>query len=132
MVNSSYEEYLQGIDTLTIEQAFEIYRTIIGSLDLDDDDDREILQEYLVAAAKYANVRANWNLLSREEQMDTDANRTACHNKVILHLNILARYLASKGKDVRWRDELGDESLHRKKIGDFACYVACLEGLNAR
>ena len=127
-----YEEYLKRIDTLTIEQASEFYRTIIESLDLDENDDREILQDYLMAAAKYANVRACWNILSREEKMDTDANRTACHNKVILHLNILARYLASKGKDVSWRDELGDDSLHRKKIGDFACYVACLEGLNAR
>lgn len=127
-----YEEYLKRIDTLTIEQASEIYRTIIESLDLDENDDREILQDYLMAAAKYANVRACWNILSREEKMDTDANRTACHNKVILHLNILARYLASKGKDVSWRDELGDDSLHRKKIGDFACFVACLEGLNAR
>ena len=127
-----YEEYLKRIDTLTIEQASQIYRTIIESLDLDENDDREILQDYLMAAAKYANVRACWNILSREEKMDTDANRTACHNKVILHLNILARYLASKGKDVSWRDELGDDSLHRKKIGDFACYVACLEGLNAR
>ena len=127
-----YEEYLKRIDTLTIEQASEIYRTIIESLDLDENDDREILQDYLMAAAKYANVRACWNILSREEKMDTDANRTACHNKVILHLNILARYLASKGKDVSWRDELGDDSLHRKKIGDFACYVACIEGLNAR
>ena len=127
-----YEEYLKRIDTLTIEQASEIYRTIIESLDLDENDDREILQDYLMAAAKYANVRACWNILSREEKMDTDANRTACHNKVILHLNILARYLASKGKDVSWRDELGDDSLHRKKMGDFACYVACLEGLNAR
>lgn len=127
-----YEEYLKRIDTLTIEQASEIYRTIIESLDLDENDDREILQDYLMAAAKYANVRACWNILSREEKMDTDANRTACHNKVILHLNILARYLASKGKDVSWRDELGDDRLHRKKIGDFACYVACIEGLNAR
>lgn len=127
-----YEEYLKRIDTLTIEQASEIYRTIIESLDLDENDDREILQDYLMAAAKYANVRACWNILSREEKMDTDANRTACHNKVILHLNILARYLASKGKDVSWRDELGDDSLHRKKMGDFACYVACIEGLNAR
>ena len=127
-----YEEYLKRIDTLTIEQASEIYRTIIESLDLDENDEREILQDYLMAAATYAKVRACWNILSREEKMDTDANRTACHNKVILHLNILARYLASKGKDVSWRDELGDDSLHRKKIGDFACYVACLEGLNAR
>lgn len=127
-----YEEYLKRIDTLTIEKASEIYRTIIESLDLDENDDREILQDYLMAAAKYANVRACWNILSREEKMDTDANRTACHNKVILHLNILARYLASKGKDVSWRDELGDDSLHRKKMGDFACYVACIEGLNAR
>ena len=62
----SYEKYLKGIDTLTIEQASEIYCTITESLDLDENDDREILQAYLMAAAKYANIRASWNLLSRE------------------------------------------------------------------
>ena len=51
---------------------------------------------------------------------------------MIFHLNILSRYLAAKGKDISWRGELGDEKENRKKIGDFACYVALMEGLDAR
>lgn len=127
-----YQAYLKKNDSITMEQAAEIYRKICDSFDPDDEDGMDILGEYLTAAAKYAGIRAGWNRLSREEKADTDANRTACHNKVIFHLNILSRYLASKGKDTQWRDELGDEKENRKKIGDFACYVALMEGLDAR
>ena len=127
-----YNEYRKKNDSITMEQAVEIYHRICDSIDLNDEDGMEILGEYLAAAAKYAGIRAGWNLLSREEKADTDANRTACHNKVIFHLNILSRYLASKGKDIFWRDELGDENENRKKMGDFACYVALMEGLDAR
>ena len=117
-----YHEYLRKYDSITMEQAVEIYQRIYKALDPDDEDGMEILGEYLAAAGKYA----------REEKSDTDANRTACHNKVIFHLNILSRYLASKEKDISWRNELGDEKENRKKIGDFACYVALMEGLDAR
>ena len=128
----TYENYLGERDSITMEKAAEIYARICSAVDPENEDDREILGDFLKAAAKYAGIRAGWNLLSREEKMETDANRTACHNGVILHLNILARYLASKGKNTSWREELGDEKEHRKKIGDFACYVTCIEGLNAR
>ena len=128
----NYKEYAQKSDAITMEKATEIYDKIRKSLDPDDKDGMEILGEYLAAAGKYAAIRAGWNLLSREEKADTDENRTACHNKVIFHLNILSRYLASQGKDISWRDELGDEKENRKKIGDFACYAALLEGLDAR
>ena len=127
-----YHEYLRKYDSITMEQAVEIYQRIYKALDPDDEDGMEILGEYLAAAARYAGIRADWNQLSREEKSDMDANRTACHNKVIFHLNILSRYLASKEKDISWRNELGDEKENRKKIGDFACYVALMEGLDAR
>ena len=127
-----YNEYSKKNDSITMGQAAEIYQRICDSLDPNDEDGKEIFDEYIAAAIKYAAIRAGWNLLSREEKADTDANRTACHNKVIFHLNILSRYLASKGKDISWCDELGDENENRKKIGDFACYVALMEGLDAR
>ena len=127
-----YHEYLRKYDSITMEQAVEIYQRIYKALDPDDEDGMEILGEYLAAAARYAGIRAGWNQLSREEKVETDDNRTACHNKVIFHLNILSRYLASKEKDISWRNELGDEKENRKKIGDFACYVALMEGLDAR
>ena len=95
-----HKEYYKKSGAMTMEQAVEIYEKICSSLDPADEDGVEILGEYLAAAVKYAGIRAGWNLLSREEKADTDDNRTACHNKVIFHLNILSRYLASKGKDI--------------------------------
>ena len=127
-----YKEYLKKSDAITMEQAVGIYEKICRSLDPADEDDREIWGEYFAAAVKYAAIRAGWNRLSREEKADTDENRTACHNKVIFHLNILSRYLAAKGKDISWRGELGDEKENRKKRGDFAFYVALMEGRDAR
>lgn len=127
-----YQEYLKKNDAITMEQALEIYTKISESIDPGDQDGVEIMGEFLAAAVKYAGIRAGWNMLSREEKADTDANRTACHNMVISHLNVLSRYLALNGKDTSWRDELGDEKEYRKRIGDFACYAALMEGLDAR
>lgn len=62
-------------------------------------------------------------------------SRTSCHNSVIIHFNMLARYLKKNGKAAVWRDELGyeeDDSYNRKAIGDFACYLAFVNGINAR
>lgn len=127
-----YQEYLRKNDAISMEQAAEIYKKICESLDPGDQDSAEIMGEFLAAAVRYAGIRAGWNLLSREEKADTDANRTACHNMVISNLNVLSRYMALKGKDTSWRDELGDEKEYRKKIGDFACFVTLMEGIDAR
>ncbi|WP_294187580.1 hypothetical protein [uncultured Clostridium sp.] len=42
---------------------------------------------------------------------------------------MLSRYLQKADKDITWREQLGDE---RKRIGDFACYIAFIFELNAR
>jgi hypothetical protein len=39
------------------------------------------------------------------------------------------------GKDTGWRETLGyekDDKYNRKRLGDFACYLAFVNGLNAR
>lgn len=54
---------------------------------------------------------------------------------MITHFNMLARYLKQQGKAAPWRDALGyekDEPCNRKAIGDFACYLAFVNGINAR
>ena len=46
-----------------------------------------------------------------------------------------ARYLKQQGRTAAWRDELGyeeDDPYNRKAIGDFACYLAVVNGINAR
>ena len=48
---------------------------------------------------------------------------------------MLARYLKQQGKVAAWRDALGyeeDDQYNRKAIGDFACYLAFVNGINAR
>ena len=73
--------------------------------------------------------------MSKEEKADVDPSRSACHSSLIFCVNKLARYLRMSGKAAAWRDELGDETSDpyiRKRIGDFGCYIALINGLNAR
>lgn len=124
-----YEEYLTKKDSLTMEKADEILSQIEASLDKNDEDAMELFNDFLEGAVAYANVRAGWLLLSNDEKMDQDKGRTYKHDSVINRVNILARYLEKCGKDVSWRDKLGES---RKTIGDFACYVALFYGVRAR
>lgn len=57
------------------------------------------------------------------------AERTRCHNLVISAKNKLSVYMYEHKLDNDWDDWLGEE---RKRIGDFACYVVLLQGLEAR
>lgn len=95
----------------------------------------ELYDELMKVATRYAAIRANWLLLSREEKNEQDSGRTSCQNSVITHFNMLARYLKQHGKAAAWRDALGyeeDDPYNRKAIGDFACYLAFVNGINAR
>ena len=95
----------------------------------------ELYNELMKVATRYAAIRANWLLLSREEKNEQDSGRTSCHNSVIIHFNMLARYLKQQGNTAAWRDKLGyeeDDPYNRKAIGDFACYLAFVNGVNAR
>lgn len=100
-----------------------------------DADAGEIYRELTATAAKYAAVRAEWPTLGREEKAERDSRRTSLHDSVIVKFNMLARYLKKQGKDAGWRDCLGDEKENpydRKRLGDMACYLAFVNGLNAR
>ena len=86
-------------------------------------------------AARYSGIRSRWLLMSKEEKADADPSRTAYHDSLIICVNKLSRYLRMNGKATVWRDELGDEvseTYIRKRIGDFGCYIALINGLNAR
>lgn len=70
-----------------------------------------------------------------KKKMDRDSSRTFCHNSVITHFNMLARYLKMQGKPAKWRDQLGyeeDDKYFRKTIGDFGCYLVFINSLCAR
>lgn len=131
---STYEEYIKLPKALSLEQMQAIHKQIVSEVG-NDPDALELYNDLIKVATRYATIRANWLLMSREEKMEQDPGRTSCHNSVITHFNMLARYLKQQEKTAAWRDELGyeeDDSYNRKAIGDFACYLTFVNGINAR
>ena len=130
----SYDEYLKTKRSLSFEEMQELHREIteeIGS----DADAMELFEELIQTATRYARYRAEWFLMDSTQKMDTDSSRTACHDSVIIHVNMLARYLKMQGKETKWRDALGyeeEDRYNRKRIGDFACYLVFINSLHAR
>ena len=134
MKPASYEEYLQEPKSLDLETALKLYKEILEEIGMDPDA-MERYEELSQVAARYSHLRANWLLWSREEKRNKDESRTACHDTLIVKFNMLARYLKMQGKKAAWRDELGyeeDDRYYRKRIGDFGCFVAFMNGINAR
>jgi len=58
-----------------------------------------------------------------------DQRRTLAHNAFIDACNIMSRNMGKNDEDNSWRAALGED---RKVIGDFACYIHCFLGLEAR
>ena len=131
---STFTIYMKEQHFLTIEQMQNIHRELVEKIGKDSEA-LELYEELLTVAVRYASIRVGWQQLSREEKMDRDASRTLCHNSVITHFNMLARYLKMQGKQAKWRDELGyeeDDKYFRKTIGDFGCYLVFVNSLCAR
>ena len=134
MMITSYEKYLEQPKSLTVEKMRDIHEKILNAIS-DDADAKEIYDELMEAATKYASFRSQWFVWDRETRMERDDSRTSCHNSLITKFNMLSRLLKMQGKDIEWRDELGyieDDPYNRKVIGDFACYLVFVNSINAR
>lgn len=130
----TYNQYLAEARSMPIEQMEKLHMLLVEEISTDADA-LELYDETIEIATRYAEIRAQWLLMSREERRDKDSLRTSCHDAVIIHFNMLARYLKTRGKPAIWRDELGDENAdgyNRKAIGDFACYLVFINSINAR
>jgi len=90
---------------------------------------REIRDMLYKSAVKYAHIRANWRFLEPDDRAESDKVRRISHNALIDACNILSRNIIKEGEGAAWRGLLGND---RKKIGDFACYLACIIGLESR
>lgn len=130
-MNNIFEEYEKEPNTLSLEQMQRIHAKMMDSIGADPDA-RELYEAVLNKAIIYANMRAQWELMDREEKMEKDSLRTSRHDSLITNLNMLSRFLKIQGKDISWRDELryteNDQSL-RKTIGDFACYLVFVNAI---
>lgn len=131
---TTYEEYLGMEQSLTFDEMEKLHHEIVTQIG-SDIDAKDLYGELIATATKYAAIRAEWLLYNKEEKAERDSRRTSCHNSVIIKLNMLARYLKTQGKDVKWRDCLGyekDNLCNRKRLGDFAAYLVFVNSLNAR
>ena len=129
-----YSNYLKQNGTLGFEDAVKLLHKIKKEIG-NDEAAMEIYTEICEKAVRYSGFRSKWLLMSKGEKAEADPSRTACHDSLIICINKLARYLRMNGKTAAWRDELGDETANqyiRKRIGDFGCYIALINGLNAR
>lgn len=108
---------------MDIDQAQRIWRSI------EKTSRAELLGELLKAATTYARMRTDYRLTEVGSRGELEQSRTVSHNRLIDACNILSRAMLAAGESNSWRAELSDD---RKVIGDFACHLHCILGLEAR
>ena len=129
----TYDDYLGSVKELPIEECQRLHNEMAEEI-LGDPDAEELYNEVIEAAADYSSIRALWTIRSFEWRADHDDTRTMYHDAVIMSFNVLARYLRQQGKAAAWRDCLGydEKGDDRKRIGDFACFLVFIHGINGR
>jgi hypothetical protein len=131
---SNYDEYLKQNNHLSFEEMQTIHKKIISSI-ANDEDALEIYEELLSSSFKYAKMRMDWEIFTREKKMDSDSLRTSYHESVITKFNMLSRYLKMQNKDTSWYDDIGtieENPTNRQRIGDMACYLSFVCSINNR
>lgn len=112
---------------LQYQEALELYTAMTENLNCNDADIVDLYNRLIEKAVRYAHIRAGWNALSREEKLEKDESRTAAHDSFISSINIISRVEGKIG--LQWKERLTDD---RKRIGDFACYLALFQAIDAR
>ncbi|MBO4904976.1 MAG: hypothetical protein J5367_07105 [Lachnospiraceae bacterium] len=83
-------------------------------------------------AVTYAQMRENWEFMTREERINKDDLRTSYHNEFMTSVKLLIR-LANMYSDNRWSQLLREtEEMPRKDFGDIACYITYLIAVSNR
>jgi len=88
-----------------------------------------LIDDLLKTAVRYARIRTDWRFLTLDDKKEKDQTRTLAHNAFIDCCNILSRNMQKNGENHSWRKILGED---RKNIGDFACYLHCVLGIQSR
>ncbi|MFC6292266.1 hypothetical protein BHU61_00395 [Macrococcus epidermidis] len=127
----TYDKAKEQKDLLDFDTAQTIYTKLLSENNHNDSELKEYWDDFITECMNYSNFRSLWLTLSREEknENDFDAKRTSVHNELIRSLKVIKRYLELEDKDTSWYEEITD---NRKRIGDFANYIAYVYALNAR
>ena len=131
---NGYDDYLKSNKSISFDEALKLHKQMLEEIGTDEMA-VELYKSLSAKASRYSGFRSEWVTLSKEQKMDIDSSRTSCHDAMIIEFNKLARYLRSVGREAEWRDALGEEKddpYNRKKIGDFGCFIAFINALNAR
>lgn len=106
----------------------EIFNLIKDNIDENDEDMVELYQDMINDAIKYAVIRTEWMVSDRQKRNEMDKVRTSLHNSFISSCSALSRFMKDR-IGYSWMDKIGAD---RKDIGDFACYIHCILGIQAR
>ena len=111
------------MNIMDYQQAEQIFQAIRSSK-------LHVFSEALIdTAIRYAQIRVAWYLSDPEGKKELDEERSLAHNALISGCDALVRNMKKAGEDDSWRIKLGTD---RKRIGDFACLVHALIGIEAR
>lgn len=130
----TYDIYLAGSKSLSTSEMAQLHKEMISEIQ-EDEAAQDLYDEIIKTAIDYVGIRASWAIMTKEEKNERNPKRTECHNMLITKFDALAGYLREHDKAAAWREILGYEEENkycRKRIGDFACYLAFINGLNTR
>ena len=129
----TYQDFEKKKSGLKFEEADQIYSELVGLIEIAGPRVENYWSDFLQASVTYAAMRGKWLLLSNEQRAEIDDQRTSQHDNVIHTLNLVKRYLDEHDLESSWYEELTFNPVQaRKRIGDFACYVSYVYGVNAR
>lgn len=136
----TYQNTISNKDVLSFEQCEMIYSEIIKGLNINDLDEIEYWQDFILNCIEYTEIRSKWLLLNKSDKNEIDNKRTVIHDGLIIKLKIIKRLLNSKNIETAWFEDfkinskLGDDIsyLKRKQIGDLANYIVYLYAINGR
>ena len=143
-MQQTFKHYLTSNESMDFEMMTSIHQEILTQADMQDEDFQWLWQDCVHYAIEYSRIRSQWHFLSMEEKQSQDASRTSLHNNLIGCFLSLERLFEQSGwQSERWTEQLflqqkiekrtkEDVQSHRKRIGDFANYLAFVYALNGR
>lgn len=129
-----YDDYRGADRWISMEECLKLQAEMAAEIGTDPDA-MELYDDLISACIDYADLRAAWTIHDNDWRSAKDRTRTIYHDGVISSMNTLATYLRKiQGKKAEWRSILGENEKgpDRKRVGDFACFLVYIQGINGR
>ena len=93
---------------------------------LEDESLKPLFRDFYASAVRHSHLLAEWALAGRDARKAMEHSVLLSRDTLLESLNLLSRDMQARGKNMGWRDRLGDERL---SIGDLACYCSAVIAL---